>query len=95
MRRLALTAAALALASPAAAQNACGPHDIIMDLAKKTYDEVPVSMGRIGEQRMAELTLSPTGSWSLIVTTVQGVSCVVASGQDWQQGNAPKPGRDS
>ncbi len=39
-------------------------------------------MGRRGESVM-ELFTSETGSWTILVTRTNGLSCIAASGEDW------------
>ena len=81
----ALTAAVLGIAAvPALAQTPCGQRtDIIQVLAEK-YRESHQASGLQSASAMVEIWASPeTGTWTILVTQSNGVSCVVASGQSW------------
>lgn len=79
---IALSVAPLAAtATPAA----CGQRiDIVASLAKE-FKEAPIAVGVDNNGNLVEVLSSRSGStWSVIVTTPNGVSCLVASGEDWQ-----------
>ena len=55
-----------------------------MDALEGQYGEKVSGRGLAQEGRaMVELFRSETGSWTLIVTDVNGRSCVMASGEAW------------
>lgn len=74
---------------PASAQSVCADRgDIVKRLAGK-YSETPTSIGLANSGGIVELLTSADGNtWTLIVTDTQGVSCLMAAGQYWEQ--APK-----
>ncbi len=83
-------AAALALAittaavSQASAQAACAPHEDMTKLLGKRYKEQTVAIGIANNGRLMEVFSSEDGStWTIIMTTPQGQSCVVADGKSW------------
>ncbi len=50
-----------------------------------TYSEKAFAMGVNDDGSMTELLRSKDGeSWTIILTTPNGISCKVASGEDWQ-----------
>ena len=58
----------------------CGPHaDVVAGLARN-YRETVVAMGISSGGNMIEVFASDTGSWTIIFTTPDGVSCLGASG---------------
>lgn len=80
----ALLAAGLILAAaPAAAGPPCAPHEAMVRLLSKTHREVPAGIGTIGDGLVAELWVSETGSWTLLLTNGEGVSCLRLAGQGW------------
>ncbi len=82
---LRLIAALSLLAAPAAAQQkVCGPRaGIVAQLAEK-YGEVSHGAGLRSTTQVLELWSSKkTGSWSVLITDANGVSCVMAAGQNW------------
>lgn len=86
----ALTAAAalyLAIATDAAAQNRnCGPRAAVIDRLAQGYGETRQSMGLGANNAVIEVFASDeTGSWSITVTQPNGVTCLVASGQGFEE----------
>ena len=48
------------------------------------FKEAPVAMGLTANGGLLEVVASKDGSWTIIVTTPNGLSCGVASGESWQ-----------
>lgn len=87
MRRMAyvLGPLALLLANEASAQLACGKRtEVLQHLADK-YQEAPVSIGLSSNGGVLEVLSAPTGgSWTILITMPNSVSCMVAAGENWQ-----------
>ena len=62
----------------------CGSHTEIIDRLAKTYAESRVGFGQFDDGRPVEIFASPGGTWTLLVTWPNGVTCLVASGDGWQ-----------
>ena len=93
MTRLTLAIAALALAafapSPeASAAGLCAPHKSLSDALSQRYQENRQGIGLAGKSQVIELYVSSEGSWTLVSTDTKGKTCIIASGEAWQ--NAPK-----
>ncbi len=84
MRFLATILLALFVAFPALAQTQCGARDSIVASLEDRYSEVPVSMGLASNGAMIEVFASETGSFTIIITQPNGVSCMVAAGAYWE-----------
>lgn len=71
-------------AGSASAEQRCATRDgAVAQLAKK-YSEKVVGRGLFkGGKTMAELFVSTSGSWTVVVTNTEGTSCIVASGESW------------
>lgn len=84
-----LTNAALAvaaLAGPAVAQQNCAPREMVLERLASRYGETRQSMGLGGNNSVIEVFASEeTGTWTITVTTVQGMTCLVASGQAFEE----------
>lgn len=81
---IALTAAFAT--SAAAATKVCGKHAKLTDFLKKKYSENPVSFGISSSGKsVMEVYTSPSGTWTVLITTAQGVSCIMAAGHSWQE----------
>lgn len=83
-------------ALPASAQTArmsCGPHDRMLTGLATGYGEAPVMIGLGPDNAVIEITASAaTGSWSILVSTPAGQTCLVASGQSFELIPPPLPG---
>jgi hypothetical protein len=87
-----LAVGALALGSePVSAQGApaaCGARDGLLSQLESKYGEVPVAIGVTGGVAggaLVELLTDKEGlTWTLILTTPQGLSCLIASGEGWR-----------
>ena len=47
-------------------------------------------MGMSTNGGLVELYTSDTGTWTLMLTQPDGVSCLIAAGQNWESFNSPK-----
>ena len=89
MSALVLIIGSSLFAPAASAQPVCGTHSAVSDNLKKSYAEVPVSMGVTIGGGVIEVYASPKVAWTLVITQPNGVSCLIAAGQDWEE--LPKP----
>lgn len=74
----------LALSLPATAQTVCGKRGEFLQRLSRNYDEAPVAVGLVSNGNVIEVLVSESGSWTIILTRPDGVSCVVAAGEAWQ-----------
>ena len=94
---MAVAIAAATLGSSAAASN-CAPRDVVVDRLAARYGESRQSIGLGANNAMVEVFASPeTGTWTIIVTTAQGLTCMIASGQAFETlaEAPPAPGTDA
>ena len=86
MKRIFLTGCAiLALPVAAAAQNNCGPRAVVVDHLAERYRESRQAIGMGTQGRVVEVFASnETGTWTITVTSPNGVTCLVASGQSYE-----------
>ena len=67
----------------------CGDRAKLIKALKDRYKEEPVALGLSQKSTEAfEIYASESGSWTVIMTMSNGVSCVMAAGHSWQ--NLPK-----
>ena len=87
MLKTALCSAAALLipATAMAAPMACSPRqDVLSQLADK-FKEAPVAVGLANNGGLLEvLTAGDGATWTIIITMPNGVSCLVAAGESWQ-----------
>lgn len=79
-----LAAVATALALPATAQTVCGEREKFIDHLSSSYKEAPAAIGLASNGNVLEVLTSHGGTWTIIVTRPNGMSCVVASGEAWE-----------
>ena len=72
------------LSFPAAAQTVCSERSSFLDQLSERYSETPVALGLVSDGNVLEILASKVGTWTIIVTRPTGTSCVVATGQAWQ-----------
>ena len=78
--------------SVAFAQTVCGPRTAVLERLKSLYDEVPVSVGLGNDGGVVEVVASRAGTFSIVVTRPDGLSCLLATGRDWEPLQAPLAG---
>ena len=94
MRRAALILALLAWpVMPATAQSVCGDRAEIIKVLSNKYKELPAAFGIAGQRNLAELFVSKTGSWTMLMPQPKGVTCILATGQGWEELPKPTPGK--
>lgn len=72
-------------ASASAAQPQCNDRAHVLELLAKKYKEAPIAAGVTNSGGLVEvLSDGRGGSWTIIVTTPQGMSCLVAAGDGWR-----------
>jgi hypothetical protein len=74
------------LAQNAPRSNACVPHDVAIDQLAKVFNEKVVGLGLAkNQQSVVELYVSSQGSWTILVTLTNGMSCIAAAGENWTE----------
>lgn len=91
MSVLTTTALAFGLASNAAAQGQnCGSRSEVIDRLADRYGESRQSIGMAPQGRVVEVFASlETGTWTITVTLPNGLTCLVASGQSFENLHEP------
>ena len=80
----ALLIASLAPGPAAEAQTACGPRDQLVTKLEDGYGESRLGAGLRGSASIFEIWASASsGTWTILVTNTEGISCVMASGESW------------
>jgi hypothetical protein len=84
----ALISAAMLVSYAAATQaeepNLCLPHDAATAELAKGYQEqsVGLGLGNTGEA-VYELFVAESGTWTILITQPDGISCIAAHGDNW------------
>ncbi len=73
------------LAQPALAQNVCASRDVLVSSLLKDYSETPTALGMSDNGAVIEVLSTRDGAtWTILMTTPDGQSCVVATGEAWE-----------
>ena len=79
----ALAAATLATAAPAQTAN-CGDRDFVIERLASRYGETRQGIGLGANNQLMEVFASAdTGTWTITFTNPNGVTCLIASGQNF------------
>jgi hypothetical protein len=84
--------AALMIVFPLAAkaQFVCAPRAGIVNELAQQFKERPEANGITPDGMLLEVFVSPQRSWTILITSPKGVSCVAAAGDNWER-ELPKP----
>lgn len=91
----ALGLAAISLnAMPASAQGVipCADRTEVIQQLNKQFAEAPVSMGLTNDGSVLEMFVSKDRTFTVIVTNPTGITCLIASGGNWESLNAAQAG---
>jgi hypothetical protein len=90
----AVVAASTLPVTPAEAQQAmlCGLRDDMGKMLDQRFGEQPQAGGIVGD-RIVELLVSQTGSWTILITSADGRACVVTGGDDWTDQPVTSPSK--
>ena len=70
----------------------CAPRDVVVERLAERYGESRQSIGLGANNAVVEVFASQeTGTWTITVTSVHGMTCLVASGQSFEALDEPIP----
>ena len=94
MRELIFLVLCLAsIAIPAQAAPICGDRDYLVGQLKAGYQETAVASGIVNETKLMEIFVSRAGTWTILITTVAGQSCIIGAGEGWEPVPSEPPGK--
>ena len=64
---------------------ACAPRAQLVEAMKQIFDERPQSTGLMSSNELFEVFVSPTGTWTMLITNPHGISCIAAAGENWER----------
>ena len=68
----------------APAQAACALRQDVHEALSRQYQERPVALGLTEDGRLIEVLVSTAGSWTILLTAANGITCVVTAGEGWE-----------
>lgn len=69
---------------PASPGPMCGPHAAMVERLTKQFQESRKAAGLSQQAELIEVYAGNTGSWTIMVTSPAGLSCIVVAGEAWQ-----------
>jgi hypothetical protein len=70
----------------------CAGHSDVQNYLGRIYAEKLEAVGLVNDQTIMEIYVGDSGSWTVALTSPEGISCLVLSGQGWQSMDR-KPGQ--
>jgi hypothetical protein len=62
----------------------CGKRTDVVKMLRDNFGETSIARGLADTGAVAEVFISANGSWTIVATSPNGVSCMVGSGEKWQ-----------
>jgi hypothetical protein len=85
----------LASVSMAGAQGGmCAPHDQVVSLLSKNHKEERQAIGLTAGGQLLEIFVSQAGTWTAVISSPAGQSCITAAGEAWKDDRPVIPGED-
>ncbi len=78
-----LIALAAYFVTPADAQS-CNQRSEAVEHLFENYQEQPISNGISSSGHLVEIFVGPSGGFTILATTPQGLACVLATGENWR-----------
>ncbi len=78
--------AAVTVLAPLQANAAeCGAHKKVTAFLGNKYKEQVAAMGLVSNKGFMQLFVADTGTWTVLLTTPEGISCIVAAGDSYEK----------
>lgn len=97
MRRILLAALVAAFfVHNAYANGTCTNREKLINFLTSEYSETLQVMGLVDNSGVMEIYVSEKGTWTIVVTSPKGTSCVIGAGDNWEaiEPHYPVQGRD-
>src|SRR5690606_10230281 len=66
------------------AMNMCGERDRIVGELEQHFQESVTAVGMVDDNAVVEVFVSASGTWTIIATGTDGMSCVLSAGEGWE-----------
>ncbi len=63
----------------------CMSRDNLVTYLSERHSESPRALGLVADRGLMEVYVSPQGTWTIAMTTAQGVACILAVGDTWEE----------
>jgi hypothetical protein len=82
--------------APTTVAKKCAPRAVVLQELAEKYSEVRQSIGMAGPAQVIEVFADPaSGTWTIIATAANGMTCIVAAGAAYEDvaDTLPPPGK--
>jgi len=79
-----LAASFFLLSTQQASAAICSERKKFTSFLSEKYNEVPKAVGLVSNTGMMEVYVSEKGTWSILMTSPNGITCLIAAGNNWQ-----------
>ena len=62
----------------------CGERAAVLSELEQQFDEAPVAVGQVDASAVVEILVSESGSWTILATGTDGMSCIVSAGEGFE-----------
>ena len=69
-------------------QPICGERNAVVKSLSDQFNERPQAVGMVDKDAVMEVFVSDSGSWTILATGTDGISCLVSSGEGWETKSA-------
>jgi hypothetical protein len=70
--------------SQAMTQMPCGKRTDVVRMLRENFGEGPIAQGLANTGAVAEVFLNSQGNWTIVVSSPNGLSCMIGAGESWQ-----------
>ncbi len=64
--------------------NVCGERERLVGELEEHFNEEITAVGLVDQNAMVEIFASEGGSWTIIATGTDGLSCILSAGEGWE-----------
>lgn len=64
--------------------NLCGERDQVIAELEEVFSETPMAIGQVDGNAVVEILVSESGTWTILATGTDGLSCIVSAGEGFQ-----------
>lgn len=65
----------------------CGDREQVVSELSQVFDESALAVGQVDGNAVVEIFASSTGSWTILATGTDGMSCIVSAGEGFESTN--------
>lgn len=62
----------------------CGEREAVLSELAQQFKEKPMAVGQVDGNAVVEILVSQSGSWTILATGTDGMSCIVSAGEGFE-----------